>query len=168
MFDEDLPVAGSYTDSGNLRFPVEDTFGNRLQAGLFGQYANENARDYFDNGRSPLKTRQIHAFMCADMSIQDYWTYREGLSAIEADKDEDGKTISGSKKEKVVKYIENLDISDDAKHILFKYEYPSDDTYNYEIIDYLNSRTDISYTEIKAILEELGFTVDTKGNITWD
>ena len=168
MFDEDLPVAGSYTDSGNLRFPVEDTFGNKLQAGLFGQYASQNARDYFDNGRSPLKTRQIHAFMCTDMSIQDYWAYREGLSAIEADKDEDGKTISGSKKEKVVKYIEDLDISDDAKHILLKYEYPSDDTYNYEIIDYLNSRTDISYTEIKAILEELGFTVDTKGNITWD
>jgi hypothetical protein len=168
MFDEDLPVAGSYTDSGNLRFPVEATVGNVAQAAVFGQYANENARDYFDNGRSPLKTKQIHAFMCTDMSIQDYWAYREGLSAIEADKDADGKTISGSKKEKVIKYIEGLDISDDAKHILLKYEYPGDDTYNYEIIDYLNSRTDISYTEIKAVLEELGFTVDNKGNITWD
>lgn len=168
MFSEKHPVTGSYTESGSLRFPVEDTFGNKLQAGLFGQYANENARDYFDNGRSPLEKKQIHAFMCADMSIQDYWAYREGLSAIEADKDENGKTINGSKKEKVVKYIENLGISDDAKHILLKYEYPSDDTYNFEIIDYLNSRTDISYTEIKAILEELGFKVDTKGNITWD
>lgn len=168
IFDEGNPVAGSYTDSGNLRFPVEANVGNVAQAAVFGQYANANARDYFDNGRSPLKTRQIHAYMCADMSIQDYWAYREGLSAIEADKDEDGKTINGSKKEKVVKYIENLDISDDAKHILLKYEYPSDDTYNFEIIDYLNSRTDISYTEIKAILEELGFKVDAKGNITWD
>lgn len=168
MYLGDHPVAGSYTDNGALRFPVGTTAGDVAQAAVFGQYASENARDYFDNDRSPLKTRQIHAFMCADMSIQDYWTYREGLSAIEADKDVDGKAISGSKKEKVIKYIEDLDISDDAKHILLKYEYPGDDTYNYEIIDYLNSRTDISYTEIKAILEELGFTVDNKGNITWD
>ena len=45
MFDEELPVSGSYTDSGNLRFPVEDTLGNRIQASVFGQWASENARD---------------------------------------------------------------------------------------------------------------------------
>ena len=35
MFDDDFPIAGSYTDSGNLRFPVEDTAANRVQAALF-------------------------------------------------------------------------------------------------------------------------------------
>lgn len=80
MFDDDLPVAGSYTDSGNLRYPVEDTFGNRVQAALFGQYANENARDYFDNERQPLKSKQIQEYAELDMPIADYWKYREGLT----------------------------------------------------------------------------------------
>jgi hypothetical protein len=40
--------------------------------------------------------------------------------------------------------------------------------YNYDIIDYLNSREDISYAQMKAILEELGMTVDSEGYIYWD
>ena len=62
MFDKDLPVSGSYTKSGNLRFPVEDTFLNKLQAGVFGQYASSNAREYFDRGQSPLKEKQIQEY----------------------------------------------------------------------------------------------------------
>ena len=54
------------------------------------------------------------------------------------------------------------------KIILFKSEYPADDTYNYEIIDYLNSRDDISYSEMETILKELGFTVTADGNVYWD
>ena len=281
MFDDELPISGSYTDSGKLRFPVEDNFLNRVQAGIFGQYASENARDYFDNERKALDEKQIQEFIDSGISIQDYWNYREGLSGlktlnekadyingldlpievknllinnlsgrkdpidlsgmdgyadfneydfaqknpekyewlknngitveqyegfdketkeeydfaykspekyvvaksvggynsyktytsdlydIKADKDEDGKTISGSRKEKVIDYINNLDADYGEKIILFKSEYPSDDTYNYEIIDYLNGRDDISYEDMVTILKELGFTV--KGDtVYWD
>lgn len=79
MFADDLPIAGSYTDSGKLRFPVADTFGNRAKAALFGQYSSKNARDYFDNERTPLTQEQIEEFMSTGMKIQDYWDYREGL-----------------------------------------------------------------------------------------
>ncbi len=248
MFDDDLPVSGSYTDSGKLRFPVDDNLWKRVQAGLFGQYASENARDYFDNGRKPLDEKQIQEFVDSGISIQDYWKYREGLSglktlaekadyiygldipieaknlfinnlsgrkeeidlsgmdgfesfeeydyaqsnpgkyaiskavasdldeykqyskelgAIESDKDENGKTVSGSRKEKVVKYINDLDLDYGQKIILYRSQYKSDNTYNYEIVDYLNGRDDISYETMVAILKELGFTV--KGNsVTWD
>jgi hypothetical protein len=248
MFDDDLPVAGSYTDSGNLRFPVEDTIENRIQAGLFGQWANENAGYYFDNNISPLKEKQIKEYIEVDMPIEDYWKYRKGLSKyetlaekadyinsldltreqknilinnlanrkeaidmtdydeyesfaefdfakkypekytvakalggyesykkysselydIKADKDANGKTVSDSRKKKVVQYINSLNIDYGAKLILYKSEYKSDDIYNYEIVDYLNSREDISYDEMATILQELGFTVDSKGNISWD
>ena len=80
MFNEEHPVAGSYTKSGNLRFPVEDTPLNRVQAGIFGQYASENARDYFDNERKPLNARQIEEYAKLDIPIRDYWDIREGLS----------------------------------------------------------------------------------------
>ena len=284
--DEEHPVAGSYTDSGSLRFPVDDTLGNRIQAGLFGQWANENAREYFDNDYAPLKEKQIQEYVDVDLPIADYWKYREGLKGLEtlneqgdyiggldltveqknvlinnltdrktpidftgyenyanfeefdfaqrypekyevlkeqgvsvaeyknnyeetafmytddfswaannpekytlskavtndvkqykqitselydikADKDSSGKSISGSRKEKVITYINNLDLDYGAKIILFKSEYPSDDTYNRDIVEYLNGRADISYTDMETILKELGFTVDSKGNISW-
>ena len=281
--DEDHPIAGSYTDSGDLRFPIDDTLKNRVQAGIFGQWASGNAREYFDNDIAPLNEKQINEFIDVDMTIQDYWKYREGLSKystlaekadyinsldltveqknvlinniadrkedidmsdydnygsfeefdyankypekyefwkqngisyedyvsgdddakaaynwafenpekfelskavasdvveyrrysgelndIKADKDEDGKSITGSRKEKVLDYINGLDLDYGAKLILFKNEYNADDTYNYEIINYLNEREDISYEQMETILKELGFTVDSEGNIYWD
>lgn len=248
MFDKDNPVPGSYTDSGNLRFPVEDTAINRIQAGLFGQWSNKNARDYFDNERQPLREKQIQEYKDLDLPIADYWEYREGLkdqktvedkfnyiadldlpidkkniminnavdrdesidltnyddfssyeefdyaiknpekyclsravakefstyktyvsdlNDLRADKDSNGKTISGSRKEKVISYINGLNADYGEKIILFKSEYPADDTYNYEIIDYLNNRQDISYAEMETILKELGFQVDSNGNVRW-
>ena len=282
MFSEDHPIAGSYTDSGNLRFPVEDTLGNRIQAGLFGQYASGNARDYFDNDRSPLKEKQIQEFIDVGMTIQDYWKYRDGLSKlntlaekadyisgldlttaqknvlinniadrkedidmsdygnygsfeefdfavknpekysflkennvsysqyknfdedtkdaydwafqnpekftlskaiasdvatyrkytkdlneIKADKDSSGKTISGSRKEKVIDYINNLDATYGEKIILYKSLYEADNTYNNDIVEYLNSRNDISYQDTVTILRELGFTVLSDGTVQW-
>jgi hypothetical protein len=248
MFDDNLPVAGSYTDSGNLRFPIEDNIQNRVQAGIFGQWANKNAREYFDNERKPLKEKQIEEYKELNLPISDYWKYREELakkkktadkidyiasldlpvskknimannvanneekldltdykdygsfeefhyavknpdnyliakatggysnykrhsqvlSNMKADKDENGKTISGSKKEKVVNYINSSDMDYGAKLIMYKSQYPSDDTYNYEIIDYLNDSRDFSYSDIKTILRKLGFTVDSNGNISWN
>jgi hypothetical protein len=97
-----------------------------------------------------------------------YKGYRKDLSNIKADKDQNGETIDGSRKQKVQAYINGLDAGYYEKLILWKREYPSDDTYNREIINYLNSRTDISQTEMKTILEELGFKISASGKITWD
>ena len=282
MFSEDHPVSGSYTDSGNLRFPVEKTFGNVLQAGVFGQYASENARDYFDNERSPLKEKQIQEYIDVDIPIKDYWDYREGLAKLKtneekvdyidsldlplskknilvnnvldrkedvdlanysdygslaefdfavkypekyqfledngvtyeqyskfdedtkgaynwafenpekytmsqaisndlvkyksytkgldditADKDENGKSINGSRKAKVFAYIESLPLDYGQKCILFKSQYKADDSMNMDIIEYLDSREDIDYDEMVTILRELDFTVEGN-NVYWD
>lgn len=255
MFSDEHPVSGSYTDSGNLRFPVEDTPLNRIQAGIFGQYASENAREYFDEGYAPLKEKQIQEYIDVDIPIKDYWEYREGLNDlaplpgktsvsfeqkvdyinsldlptykknilvnnistrkdpidmtsygdygsleefdfateypdkyavaksvggyssyktyasalgdIKADKDANGKTITGSRKEKVIQYINGLNADYTTKIILYKAEYPSDDTYNADIINYVNNRADLTYDERVAILTELGFRV-VNGNIYAD
>lgn len=277
MFSDEHPISGSYTDSGNLRFPVEDTTINKVQSALFGQYANKNAREYFDRDIAPLKEKQIQEFKDVDIPISEYWDYREGLKKqekidekfdyvagldlpiskknilinnvvdrkekvdltdydkfenyeefdfatknkekydflqennitykdykkskkaynwayanpdkyvlsksvtddveqyrtiskelyeIKADKDEDGKSVSGSRKEKVINYINELDLSTESKMILYKSEYTADDTYNYEIIEYIGNK-DISYEEKKTILTELGFTVESDGRVRW-
>jgi hypothetical protein len=96
-----------------------------------------------------------------------YKSYSSELYDIKSDKDEYGKSISGSRKEKVQAYINDLDADYYTKIILWKSEYTSDDTYNQEIIDYLNSRDDISFEETIAILRKLGFDVTDDGDISW-
>jgi hypothetical protein len=288
MFSDEHPVSGSYTNSGNLRFPVEDTLGNRVKAGLFGQYASSEARDYFDNERNPLKEKQIQEYIDLDLPIRDYWEYREGLAKqdtledkfeyiadlgvsveqkniminnvvdrkepidmsnyddfanfeefdfytkneekynflqangvsyteykssdktkeeydniyswyknnpekvtlskaitdnvieyrryasdlndIRADKYANGKTITGSAKRKKANYINSLDLDYGQKIILYRSQFASEadkNTYNAQIVNYLNSREDLSYEEIVTILEELDMKVHSDGSVTW-
>jgi hypothetical protein len=96
-----------------------------------------------------------------------YKKYSKALYNIKSDKDANGKSITGSRKEKVLQYINNLDADYETKILLFKSEYPADDTYNAEIIEYINGRSDISYDEKIAIYNELGFTV-SDGYVYWD
>jgi hypothetical protein len=97
-----------------------------------------------------------------------YYQYKTDLSKLNA-KDENGESVSGLKKERVIEYINNLDIDYGQKIILFRSMYDGkadQEAYNSDIVDYLNSRDDISYEEMVTILKKLGFTV--KGNtVTW-
>lgn len=99
--------------------------------------------------------------------VVQYRAYASDLYNIKADKDSYGKSISGTRKKKVASYINDLDIPIEAKYILFKSEYPSDDSHNMDIINYLNDRDDISAEEMRTILLELDFKVDEEGYITW-
>ncbi|WP_207644962.1 hypothetical protein [Dehalobacter sp. TeCB1] len=54
-------VPGKYKDSAEgeqLVYPVEDSPGNKLRAALFGQYSFPEAREYYDNTRTPLTPKQ--------------------------------------------------------------------------------------------------------------
>lgn len=105
MFSDEHPIAGSYTNSGNLRFPVDDTVGSKIKAGIFGQWSSKNARDYFENSRKPLEEKQIEEFMDLDLPIADYWEYREGLAEL-------------STMEEKFDYIAGLDVTDEQKNIM--------------------------------------------------
>ena len=248
---DDLPISGSYTDSGKLRFSVDETMDEMIKAGFFGQYASKTARQYFDEERAPLSDKQTKELVDLDIPIADYWKYRDGLKAlgedatlsekvayiadleefdtrqknimannlttrkdpidltdydkygdleeldyavknpgkyavsksvggyseyikysehlnnITSEKNAKGETVSGSRKIKVARYINNLDIDYGEKIILYRSQYKSDDTYNTQIIDYLNSRDDISRKEMEIILKELGFEVYADGTVRW-
>lgn len=318
MFSDEHPIAGSYTDSGNLRFPVEDTISNKIKAGIFGQWANKNAQDYLENGRKPLGAAQVEEFAELDLPIADYWKYREGLAGlntleekfdyiagldvtteqknimvnnivdrkepvdmsnydefedyeefdfyvkntekyeflkdkgvsysqykasesskkkydgayelyknnpdkyafledegisyesyaatdetreaynwaynnqeayqlsqiieedvvkyrrmisainnISADKDSKGKAISGSAKRKKIEYINKLKLDYGQKIILYRTVFGTDDTYNKDIVKYLNNRKDLKYAQKKELLSELGITVNSDGSVEW-
>lgn len=185
MFAPDLPISGSYTDSGNLRYPVEKNFGNVAQAFFFGQYANKNAREYFDNDLAPIRADKIEEFANSGMSYSEYHkaqnkakieknANRNLLSGLVRDYDvllEEVKDINtgntATTKRNVVRYLNALDLSYGEKLILYKSRFPSDNKYNNAIINYLNSRDAVSYSQMVNILTELGMTVDEKGKITW-
>ena len=109
-----------------------------------------------------------YAFAKSVGGYSAYKTYSDALYDIKADKDENGKSINGSRKEKVLDYINNLDADYYTKILLWKSEYPSDDSYDYEIIEYLNNRSDMSYTDRVNALTELGFRVTADGQIYVD
>ena len=71
------------------------------------------------------------------------------------------------KKEKVIDHINNLSLEYGQRIILFRIQYMDDNTYNSEIVDYLNERDDVSYEEMVCILEELGFAVFSDGTVKW-
>jgi hypothetical protein len=128
-----------------------------------GEYWN-NREEYnyaYDNPEKYTVSKAVGGYKAFRSYTSDLWD-------IKADKDKNGKSINGSRKEKVIDYLNNLDADYGEKIILFKSEYPADDTYNMDIIDYLNSRDDIDFDETVTILKYLGFEVDSKGNITWD
>jgi hypothetical protein len=244
MFDEDNPIAGSYTDSGKLRFPVEDTVGSRIKAGLFGQWSSKNAMEYFDEGRSPLSEKQTQELADLAISIQEYWEYQDDLRKLStvAEKKEYingldledwqkeimlGNVSSGkggssgtntkpsggysnleefdyaknnpeeyalskaisrdfaeykqyledleaitdedeeARREKVIEYINELDAEYGEKIVLYKSLYKNDNTYNKDIVDFLNKRYNLSYEDIESVLKSLDFDVDEEGNISW-
>lgn len=116
---------------------------------------------YFEENPSKYKTIR------AITDYETYKTYSKDIYDIKGDKDENGKTVNNSRKNKVFDYINNLNLGFEQKVILAKMEYPSYNEYNYELIDYLNNNQNISYTDMEDILIELGFEVDAKGNINW-
>ena len=90
--------------------------------------------------------------------FQTFWQYKSDCNNFDA-KDENGETVSGLKKERVIDYINSLDIDYGARLILFRSMYDGKkdkENYDQDIIDYLNSREDISYEDMEAILKELG------------
>ena len=101
---------------------------------------------------------------------ETYLGFDEYLDDIRADKDANGKTISGSAKEKKIQYINGLNLDYGQKIILFRSLYGSKsdkEKYNYDIIEYLNNREDISYEEMVTILEGLEMKIDSNGNVYW-
>lgn len=102
--------------------------------------------------------------------LKVYKQYTAELSEIEGEKDSNGKTISGSKKKKQKDYIFSLDLDDGQKAILYRSMFNSKadkNEYNADIVEYLNSRKDISYQDKLTILEALEIKVGSDGSVSW-
>ncbi len=189
---ENVSIDGLYSEVGDKRFNLDADSGNWYEIkptkadgsdnwyyqkeqevtkalGIsYGEYWN-NREEYNFAYDKPDQ----YAFSKVVGGYDSYMGYRDVLenwqsdSYIRADKDENGKSISGSRKEKIIDYLNNLDTDYGEKIILFKSQYPSDDTYNQDIFDYINGRDDLSYDEKVSIFKYLEFDVDSDGYVRW-
>lgn len=98
------------------------------------------------------------------LPINEYLKYKS--QKFESDKDEDGETISGTKKQKVYDYLNNIsdkDLSEDYKKIILKIEDIND--YDNDIVNFVNNSKQLNYDERTEILKDLGFKIDKDGKI---
>jgi len=128
--------------------------------------ASEESREAYNWAYQNPEKYQVSLAVTEDTVA--YKGYAKDLSAIKADKDSKGNAVSGSRKKKVVQYLNGLDATYGAKIILYKMEYPSDDTYNGKIIEYVNGIEGFSYEQKESVLKELGFTVSKDGKVSWN
>ena len=112
---------------------------------------------------SNYKDDLIQPLVDSGMDVDSYLTYKS--QNFTADKDSNGKSISGSKKQKVFDYINSMDVPYEQKLILAKSEYNSFNDNNAEIIEYIEN-TGMSYDERIELYKALGFKVDGD-SISW-
>lgn len=117
MYNEDLPIAGSYTNSGKLRYTVSEDLGTKIKAGIFGQYSVKEAKEYFDEGYSSLTEKQTQELVELDIPMSDYRQYKNKLKEIDKIK-QDEIDDGTSKLEMKLDYINELDLSNEQKNIL--------------------------------------------------
>lgn len=123
---------GSYQgfgDSKRLRYPVEplleDPF-EALRAGLFGKNSLNESRAYWAAGGNALSVSQtmlyqelVDSGMSRKKAYETIRDFNDATADLEADKDENGNPVSGSKKEKVVEAINKLPLSRKQKDKLY-------------------------------------------------
>ena len=129
---EALARGGSYQGSGNskrLQYPVnsplEDPF-EALRAALFGKNALNESRVYWAEGGKALSASQtalyqelVDSGMSRKKAYETIRDFNDATADLEADKDENGNPVSGSKKEKVVEAINKLPLSRKQKDKLY-------------------------------------------------
>ena len=100
---------GSYTYNNagerSLRYPFDqkDNVKGILQALVFGQYATKGGKNYIDSGFDGLnvnETKAYDALVASGIGNQEAFDTVRRISAIEAVKDEDGKTVESAKQRK--------------------------------------------------------------------
>lgn len=123
---------------------------------------DQNVYNYYFGLNSENKEKFTN-FAKAGISQSNYIKFKD--TEFKSDKNSEGKTISGSKKRKIINFVNDLPLSVAEKAIYIKSAYKTFDDYNNEIINYINNQ-DLSIDEKSSILEDLGFKIKG-GRVYW-
>lgn len=98
---------------------------------------------------------ELQEIMTLKIPIKEFIKYNS--QEFESDYNENtGKAISNSRKQKVIRFVNSLNLSIPQKAILIKKSYNSYDDYNKQIVNYVNNQS-LSKYEKASLLKNIGF-----------
>lgn len=113
---------GVYTNDGRLKFEVDDNPFNMVRGALFGTSATTEAKDYYDNERSPLSANQTKAYEKARNLGADREALIEAIYKAKEIKSvqKNGKTIDYSKAALIRDMLDEYDFTTSQKKALYE------------------------------------------------
>ena len=123
------------------KFLIDSDLNNEQLAYLYGNYYSSD--------------KVLNALVQSNIPIKEYIKFNS--ETFESDYYTNGKTVPNSRKNKVIKYINSLNLSIPQKAMLIKMEYSSFKQYDNQIVKYVNN-IDCSSYDKKVILKTIGFT----------
>ena len=157
IYDEDSDEYKDYSKqlSSEQKKDIVDTL---IDSGL-----EDKAKAYLY--KKAYNSDTVDTIVSSGINVDDYLIYT--TMEFKADYNSKGNAISGSRKNKVINYVNGLNLSIPQKAILIK----STNTfkfndYNYDIVSYVDG-LGIDYTEKVKILKDLDMTVKDDGSISW-
>ena len=141
-FKESIDNTDKDTKKASItKFLIDSDLNNEQLAYLYGNYYSSD--------------KVLNALVQSNISIKEYIKFNS--ETFESDYYANGKTVPNSRKNKVIKYINSLNLSIPQKAMLIKMEYSSFKQYDNQIVKYVNN-IDCSSYDKKLILKTIGFT----------
>lgn len=151
-------------DSGELEEDKQLKNTTKSKILLDSKYSDKDKLELYKNYISSTDKKVSVAVERLGMPINTYLDYKS--NKFENDKDEDGETISGTKRDKVYNYVNNLkDVDLIYKCMMLKMSDINDPYADKAIVDNVNKNKNLNSEERIDILKSLGFKVDKYGNI---
>ena len=141
-FKESIDNTDKDTKKASItKFLIDSDLNNEQLAYLYGSYYSSD--------------KVLNALVQSNIPIKEYIKFNS--ETFESDYYTNGKTVPNSRKNKVIKYINSLNLSIPQKAMLIKMEYSSFKQYDNQIVKYVNN-IDCSSYDKKIILKTIGFT----------
>lgn len=141
-FKESIDNTDKDTKKASItKFLIDSDLTNEQLAYLYGNYYSSD--------------KVLNVLVQSNIPIKEYIKFNS--ETFESDYYTNGKTVPNSRKNKVIKYINSLNLSIPQKAMLIKMEYSSFKQYDNQIVKYVNN-IDCSSYDKKVILKTIGFT----------
>ena len=136
---------------------------DKIKALLNSKCAEDEKEEIYKNyiGTEDKKIKLVDKL---DFPLEEYLKYKQ--QDFENDKDKNGKSISGTGKQKVYDYLNNIstnNLSDNYKKIICKIEGIND--YDVDVVTFINNYNSITTNEKREILENIGYEIDEDGYV---
>lgn len=116
MYSKKHPVAGSYTDSGNLRFEADTSGWGKTKAFLFGQYASKSAQDYINRDYSSVDKDKLKEMKKIGLSADEYTKLKTEIAQATKTQDDKKNYKYYDENGKLYYYNKDKDIVYDSKY----------------------------------------------------